>query len=74
MDEKITISTLEKMKPGCRPKTFRCQDAASLASARQTVYNANKRNPRPDGAIYKVSTSYTGMTVTVSVVFPDKTE
>ena len=70
MNEKLTASTLARMKPGGRPKTFRCDTAAALESARQTAYYVKRRCPRPDGATYKISCSLKAMVVSVAVEVP----
>jgi len=72
MNEKLTAEALAKMKPGGRPKMFRCDTAAELESARQNAYYIKRNCPRPDGATYGISYSLKAMVVTISVI--SKTE
>jgi hypothetical protein len=68
MNEKLTADVLAKMKPGGRPKTFRCDTAAQLESARQNAYWIKRNKPRPDGAVYHISYSIKAMVITISVI------
>lgn len=68
MNEKLTADALAKMKLGGRAKTFRCDTAAELESARQNAYYIKRNCPRPDGATYNISCSLKAMVVTVSLV------
>lgn len=70
MKEKLTAKVLANMKFGGRPKTFRCDTAAELESAKRNAYYIKRNCPRPDGAIYHISCSLKAMIVTVSVVKP----
>lgn len=67
MNEKLTAETLARMRLGGRPKTFRCDTAAELESARQNAYYIKRNCPRPDGATYNISYSLKAMVVTVSL-------
>lgn len=67
MNEKLTAKTLAAMRPGGRPRTFRCDSAAELESARRNAYYIKANCPRPDGAVYNISCSLTAMVVTVSL-------
>nr|WP_304651463.1 hypothetical protein [Bacteroides acidifaciens] len=67
MNEKLTADALAKMKLGGRSKTFRCDTAAELESARQNAYYIKRNCPRPDGATYNISYSVKAMIVTVSL-------
>lgn len=67
MNEKLAADTLAKMRIGGRPKTFRCDTAAELESARQNAYYIKRNYPRPDGATYSISYSIKAMVITVSL-------
>lgn len=67
MNEKLTAAALAKMKLGGRSKTFRCDTAAELESARQNANYIKRNCPRPDGAAYNISYSVKAMIVTVSL-------
>lgn len=73
MNEKLTAEALARMKPGGRPKMFRCDTAAELESARRNAYYIKDNCPRPDGATYGISCSLKAMVVTVTVT-PAKEE
>ena len=70
MNEKLTAEALARMKLGGRAKTFRCDSAAELESARQNAYYIKRNCPRLDGAIYKISYSLKAMVVTISLEKP----
>lgn len=68
MNEKLTADALARMKIGGRSRTFRCDTAAELESARQNAYYIKRNCPRPDGATYNISYSLKAMVVTVSLI------
>lgn len=67
MNEKLAADALAKMRLGDCPKTFRCDTAAELESARQNASFIKRNCPRPDGATYSISYSIKAMVITVSL-------
>lgn len=55
------------MKPGGRPKVFRCDSASELEAAVRNAYHIRAHCPRSDGMKYKIQKSAKAMIVQVSL-------
>lgn len=64
---KLTAEAMASMRLGGRDKTFRCDNAAELESARRNAYYVKANCPRDDGAEYIIKTSLVAMTVNISL-------